>query len=50
MSDQSGSSTRFADIYSQVAALACATLPAWFLLPMRNLQIWQEAWARLLPR
>jgi hypothetical protein len=27
-----------------------AALQAWFLLPLRNLQSWQEAWFRLLPR
>jgi hypothetical protein len=27
-----------------------AALQAWFLLPLRNLQSWQEAWFRPLPR
>ena len=35
---------------SQATATALAALQAWFLLPLRNLQIWQEAWFRLLPR
>jgi hypothetical protein len=37
-------------IYPQVTATALAALQAWFLLPLRNLQSWQEAWFRLLPR
>jgi hypothetical protein len=31
-------------------APAFAALQAWFLLPLRNLQSWQDAWFRLLPR
>ena len=37
-------------IYPQATASALAALQAWFLLPLRNLQSWQEAWFRLLPR
>ena len=37
-------------IYPQATATALAAVQAWFLLPLRNLQIWQEAWFRLLPR
>ena len=36
--------------YPQATATALAALQAWFLLPLRNLQSWQEAWFRLLPR
>jgi hypothetical protein len=36
-------------IYPQATA-ALSALQAWFLLPLRNLQSWQEAWFRLLPR
>jgi hypothetical protein len=31
-------------------ATILAALQVWFLLPLRSLQIWQEAWFRLLPR
>lgn len=34
----------------QATATALAALQGWFLLPLRNIQIWQEAWLRLLPR
>ena len=37
-------------IYPQATATALAALQAWFLLPLRNLQSWQNAWFRLLPR
>jgi len=38
-------------IYPQmITATALAGLQAWFLLPLRALQSWQEAWSRLLPR
>ena len=59
MNDQSGRSdpperpgamARTTAIYPQVAATALAALQAWFLLPLRNMQSWQEAWFRLLPR
>ena len=36
--------------YPQATATALAALQAWFLLPLRILQNWQEAWFRLLPR
>ena len=35
-------------IYPQATATALAALQAWVLLPLRNLQSWQEAWLRLL--
>jgi hypothetical protein len=41
---------RATPIYPQATASALAALQAWFLLPLRNLQSWQEAWFRLLPR
>ena len=59
MNDQSGRSdpprrpdtvVRATAIYPQATATALAALQAWFLLPLRNLQSWQEAWSRLLPR
>ena len=59
MNDQSGKSdlpqrpdtlARATAIYPQATATALAALQAWFLLPLRNLQSWQEAWFRLLPR
>jgi hypothetical protein len=59
MNDQSGRSdppqrpdgtARATAIYPQATATALAALQAWFLLPLRNLQSWQEAWFRLLPR
>jgi hypothetical protein len=37
-------------IYPQATVTVLATLQAWFLLPLRNLQSWQEAWFQLLPR
>ena len=37
-------------LYPEAPATALAALQAWFLLPLRNLQSWQEAWFRLLPR
>jgi hypothetical protein len=37
-------------IYPQATATVLATLQALFLLPLRGLQTWQEAWLRLLPR
>jgi hypothetical protein len=37
-------------IYSEGAATALAALQTWFLMPLRSLQGWQEAWFRLLPR
>jgi hypothetical protein len=37
-------------IYPQATVTALAALQAWFLLPLRNLQSWQEAWFRPLPR
>jgi hypothetical protein len=58
MNDQSGRSdplrrantvARATVIYPQATATALAALQAWFLLPLRNLQSWQEAWFRLLP-
>jgi hypothetical protein len=45
MNDQSGRSD-----LPPATATALAVLVAWFLLPLRNLQSWQEAWFRLLPR
>jgi hypothetical protein len=57
MNDQSGrfdppqrpdAMARATAIYPQATALAA--LQAWFLLPLRNLQSWQEAWFRILPR
>jgi hypothetical protein len=36
--------------YPQATVTALAALQAWFLLPLRNLQSWQEAWFQLLPR
>ena len=59
MNDQSGRSdllqrpdtvARATALYPQAPATALAALQAWFLLPLRNLQSWQEAWFRLLPR
>ena len=59
MNDQSGRSLPFSApipvlrataIYPQATVTVLATLQAWFLLPLRNLQSWQEAWFRLLPR
>jgi hypothetical protein len=59
MNDQSGRSdppqrpdtvARATAIYPQATATALAALQEWFLLPLRNLQSWQEAWFRLLPR
>ena len=59
MNDQSGRSdlpqrpdtvARATAIYPQATVTVLATLQAWFLLPLRNLQSWQEAWFRLLPR
>ena len=58
MNDQSGRSdlpqrpdtAARATIRPQATATALAALQAWFLLPLRNLQSWQEAWCRLLPR
>ena len=59
MNDQSGRSdppqrpdgmARATAIYPQATATALAALQAWFLLPLRNLQSWQNAWFRLLPR
>ena len=59
MNDQSGRSdplqrpdagAQATAIYPQATATALAALQAWFLLPLRNLQSWQEAWFRLLPR
>jgi hypothetical protein len=41
---------RAAALYPQATATALAALQAWFLLPLRNLQSWQEAWFRLMPR
>ena len=58
MNDQSGRSdppqrpdgmARATAIYPQ-ATTALSALQAWFLLPLRNLQSWQEVWFRLLPR
>lgn len=37
-------------LYPQATTTALAALQAWFLLPLRSLQTWQEAWFRLLPR
>ena len=37
-------------LYPQTTATASAALQAWFLLALRNLQSWQGAWFRLLPR
>ena len=37
-------------VRAAATATALAALQAWFLLPLRNLQSWQEAWFRLLPR
>jgi hypothetical protein len=45
MNDQSGRSD-----LPTATATALAVLQAWFLWPLRNLQSWQEAWFRLLPR
>jgi hypothetical protein len=58
MDDQSGKSgpqrpdtvARATEIHPQATATALAALQAWFLLPLRTLQSWQEAWFRLLPR
>ena len=59
MNDQSGRTdlpqrpdtvARATAIYPQATVTALAALQAWFLLPLRNLQSWQEAWFRLLPR
>jgi hypothetical protein len=59
MNDQSGRSdppqrpdtmARATAIYPQATVTALAALQAWFLLPLRNLQSWQEAWFRPLPR
>jgi hypothetical protein len=59
MNDQSGRSdllqrpdtvARATALYPEAPATALAALQAWFLLPLRNLQSWQEAWFRLLPR
>ena len=53
MNEQSGRSdlpqrpdtgARATAIYPQATAIALAALQAWFLLPFRNLQSWQEAW------
>jgi hypothetical protein len=41
---------RAAALYPQATATALAALQAWFLLPLRILQSWQEAWFWLLPR
>ena len=37
-------------LYPEAPAAALAALQVWFLLPLRILQSWQEAWFRLLPR
>ena len=37
-------------VRAAATATALAALQAWFLLPLRNLQSWQEVWFRLLPR
>jgi hypothetical protein len=36
--------------YAITEVQTVAALQAWFVLPLRNLQSWQEAWFRLLPR
>jgi hypothetical protein len=41
---------RTSALYPEAPAAALAALQAWFLLPLRNLLSWQEAWFRLLPR
>jgi hypothetical protein len=37
-------------IYPQATATVLAALQVLYLLPLRSLQTWQEAWLRLLPR
>ena len=52
MNDQSGRSDppQRPDAMARATATALTALQAWFLLPLRNLQSWQEAWFRPLPR
>jgi hypothetical protein len=59
MTEQSGRSdplqrpdtaARATALYPEATATALAALQAWFLLPLRSWQSWQEAWFRLPPR
>ena len=45
-----GKDTGAMQAYPHATAAVFAALQALFLLPLRSLQIWQEAWFRLLPR
>jgi len=38
------------DAVMQATASALAAVQAWFVLPLRTLQCWQQAWVRLVPR
>ena len=49
-SEPPGTVTPATAIHPQATAIALAAFQAWFLLPLRTLQNWQEAWFRLLPR
>jgi hypothetical protein len=45
-----GQETGAMQIYPHATATVFAALQALFLLPLRSLQSWQEAWSRFLPR